>query len=39
MWPAGQNKRSPRGPGRSNGVNDVRTDEVAGTRNSSARIP
>ena len=31
MWPAGQNKRSPRRPGRSNGVNDVMTDGIIGT--------
>ena len=35
MRPTGQNKRSPRGPGRSNGVTDVMTDGVAGTGNPS----
>ena len=39
MWPAGQNKRSPRRPGRGDGLNNVRTDGVAGTGNSSARVP
>ena len=35
MRPAGQNKISPRRPG----CGDVRTDRVAGTGNSSARVP
>ena len=39
MPPAGQNKMSPRGPGRSNGVTDVMTDGVAGTVNLSDRVP
>ena len=39
MRPAGQNKRSPKGPGRSNGVTYVMTDRVAGTGNPSDRVP
>ena len=39
MRPVGQNKRSARRLGGSNGVNDVMTDGVAGTGNSSERVP
>ena len=37
--PAGQNKRSARRPGRGDGLNNIRTDGVAGTGKSSARVP